>query len=137
MDVFVAGMIRAAVGQDVVIEQYVEASLPRRLQRDMTKAWFRRFIPYSTTQPSPLGQPISGTDLIITYPVEPFVGYPSSLPYPPEDLWCVRLKSIDPAVPQVVLIALHQDMYTAHWTVHEPIDVEAVLAAVGCHFSNQ
>ena len=135
MDVFVAETIRSAVGQDVVIEQYVEASLPRRFPRDMVKTWFRRSVPYSTTQPSILGQPISATDLV-TYTVQNYAGYVGSLPYPPEDLWCVRLKSADPTVPKVIMIALHQDMYTARWGVHEPIDVEAVLAAVGCQFSN-
>jgi hypothetical protein len=136
MDVFVAETIRSAVGQDVVIEQYVEASRPRRFQRDMIKTWFHRSAPYSMTLPPILGQSLSATDQMMTYTVENYAGYPSSLPYPPEDLWCVRLKSAAPTVPKVVLIALHQDMYTARWAVHEPIDVEAVLAAVGCQFSN-
>jgi len=134
MDVFVTETIRSALGRAVTIEQYVEASLPRRLQRDMTMAWFRKSAPYSMTRPLYPMQSISATDLI-TYPVQRFVGYPQSLPYPPEDLWCVRLKSDDPIVPKVLLIALHQDMYTARWGVHEPIDVKAVLSAVGCQFS--
>jgi hypothetical protein len=47
------------------------------------------------------------------------------------------LKSADPTIPRVVLIAFHKDMYTASWVPHEPTDVEAVLAAVGCKFSTQ
>jgi hypothetical protein len=139
MDVFVAETIRSAVGQDVEIEQYVEANLPRHLQRDMVKAWVYRTTPYSMTQPVPLGQPISATDLITSYPVENFAFNFNTrpLPYPPEDLWCVKLKSADPTVPGILLIAFHKDIYTASWVVHEPIDVEAVLAEVGCQFSTQ
>jgi hypothetical protein len=137
MDVFVAETVRSAVGQDVVTEQYVEASLPRRFQRDMTKTWLHRSTPYSVTLPSILGQSISATDQTMTYTVENYASYPASLPYPPEDLWCVRLKSADPTIPKVVLLALHQDMYTARWAVHEPVDADAVLAAVGCRFPSQ
>ena len=136
MNVFVAETIRSAAGQDVAIEEYVEATLPQRLQRDMTRGWFRASAPYSMPQPLFQVQSISATELI-TYPVQMFRGYTRWLPYPPEDLWCVRLKSADLTVPTVLLIAFHKDIYTASWVVHEPIDVEAVLAVVGCRFSNQ
>jgi hypothetical protein len=137
MDVFVAEKIRSALGQDVVIEQYVEAGLPHRLQRDMVKAWSRGPAPYSMTLPSLLGQPISAMGPMTTYSIQGYAIDTRPLPYPPEDLWCVRLKSADPTIPRVVLIAFHKDIYTASWVVHEPADVPAVLSAVGCQFSNQ
>jgi len=84
-----------------------------------------------------LGQPISTTRMAIPYPFPSYARNTKPLNFPPEDLWCVRLKSADPTIPRVVLIAFHKDMYTASWVPHEPTDVAAVLAAVGCKFSNQ
>ncbi len=137
MDVFIAEKIHAAMGQDVEIEQYVEANLPRRLQLDMVKAWVYRTTPYTITLPTPFGQPISATEPITTYPVERFTCCERPLPYPPEDLWCIKLKSADPTIPKIVLIAFHKDIYTASWVVHEPVDVETVLSVVDCQFSTQ
>ena len=136
MDVFVAEKIHSALGQDVVIEQYVEANLPQRLQRDMLKAWSHGPTHYSMTLPSILGQPISATVPMTTYSIQGYAIDTRPLPYPPEDVWCVRLKSADPTIPRVVLIAFHKDIYTASWGVHEPDDGPAVLSAVGCQFSN-
>ena len=39
MDIFIAETIHLGAHQDIEIEQYVEANLPRHLQRDMVKAW--------------------------------------------------------------------------------------------------
>jgi hypothetical protein len=57
------------------------------------------------------------------------------MPFPPNDLWCVKVISADPKVPQAIVVALHQDIYNADWVVHEVTDPEAVLSAVGCQFS--
>jgi hypothetical protein len=134
MDVFVASMIRSAVGQDVLIEEYVEASMPLNYQREMNKDGLRR---YSTT-PWPVQKQYTTTwGEVMTYTASRYAWDTRPLPYPPEDVWCVRLKSADPTVPRVLLIAFHKDIYTASWVVHEPNDVAAVLAAVGCHFPNQ
>ncbi len=63
------------------------------------------------------------------------------LPYPPKELWCVRL---DPeageseAAPTVVFVALHMDIYNADWLVHTGRQGPATpagqnaLSAVGC-----
>jgi len=141
-DHFIAQTVQAAVGQDVVVEQYAEASLPRRFQRDMSKYWLHRSNPYSLILPGELGGPVSTTnqiltDQVLTYTVENYASSPAPLPYPPEDVWCVRLKSADPTVPKVVLIALHNDAYGARWVVHEPTNTEAVLATIGCQFSGK
>jgi hypothetical protein len=137
MDVFVAETIRAAVGQDVEIEQYVEASLPRNYQREMSKVPFDGFRSYSTTQWPVQKQYTTAWGEVMIYTASYFAWNARPLPYPPEDVWCVRLKSADPTVPRVLLIAFHKDIYTASWVVHEPNDVAAVLAAVGCRFSRQ
>jgi len=137
MDAFVARTLRTALGQDVEIEQYVEASLPQRFQPEMVKARSHEPAFYTVTLPSALGQPISTTRMAIPYPFPSYARNTKPLNFPPEDLWCVRLKSADPTIPRVVLIAFHKDMYTASWVPHEPTDVAAVLAAVGCKFSNQ
>jgi hypothetical protein len=141
-DHFILQTVQAAVGRDVVVEQYVEARLPRRFQRDMSIAWLHRSNPYSLTLSGELGGPVSTTnqlfsDLALTYTVENYASSAAPLPFPPEDVWCVRLKSADPTIPKVVLLALHQDMYTARWVVHEPSDMEAMLSAVGCQFPTQ
>ncbi len=61
----------------------------------------------------------------------------AALPYPPEDLWCVRLNAGQEG-PEVVLVALHMGLYNADWVVHElpanwpAAELSAVLADVGC-----
>ncbi len=60
-----------------------------------------------------------------------------TLPFPPIEVWCVRLDSADPGA-GVVLVALHQDLYNAGWVVHElPVDWSAaersaLLKDLGC-----
>ncbi len=137
MGVFIAEQMRLALGQDVEVEQYVEASLPQRLQREMIKPWSYGPAFYSMTLPSILGQPISVTQGVISYPVQNYASYSRPVPFPPEDVWCARVKSSDPTLPRVLLIAFHKDIYTASWVVHEMTDPAAVLTAVGCQFSTQ
>ncbi len=137
MDTFVAEMVRSTLGPDVAIEEYVEASLPRNYQREMNKVPFDGFRSYSTTQRPIQQQYTTAWGEVMTYTASSFAWNTRPLPYPPEDVWCVRLKSADPTMPKVLLIAFHKDIYTASWVVHEPNDVAAVLAAIGCRFSNQ
>ena len=57
------------------------------------------------------------------------LGYtgPRPLPFPPKDVWCVLLQCdqdplevpSDENVPVGLFVALHLDMYTADWVVHE------------------
>lgn len=49
------------------------------------------------------------------------------LPYPPTDLWCVTFRPGGEAA--TVLVALHEDLYTGSWFVHE---VPPATAAVQC-----
>ncbi len=105
------------IDRGVVVKQYVQASLPQNFRAAMSKASYGDTPYYATTHR--------------TNPA-----YPGQmpLPYPPNDLWCVQLRSPDPAAPQVVVIALHQDIYNADWVMHEVTDPKTVLAAVGCKF---
>ena len=52
-----------------------------------------------------------------------YAGY-KPMPYPPNDLWCVKVISADPKAPQAIVVALHQDIYNADWVVHEMTDPE-------------
>lgn len=59
------------------------------------------------------------------------------LPYPPEDVWCVRLWRANPdAVPHYVFVAKHNDLYNADWVLHEPTtdlrDARAILDVIQC-----
>ena len=56
------------------------------------------------------------------------------MPYPPEQIWCIRLQPDGGGPPSLVLLALHQDLYNASWAVHElpPATAAQTLAEVGC-----
>ncbi len=60
-----------------------------------------------------------------------------ALPYPPNEVWCVRLDGAAPGA-EVVFVALHADMYNAGWVVHElpaawsVAERRAVLADLDC-----
>ena len=102
------------------IGEYVQARLPQNFTVDMSKASF------SNT-------PYYETDCRFN---PDYAGY-KPMPYPPNDLWCIKVSSADPKAPRVIVVALHQDIYNADWVVHEVTDPEAVLGAVGCKFSTQ
>jgi hypothetical protein len=65
------------------------------------------------------------------------------LHFPPEEVWCVLLeqapeRSAGEAAHSVVFVALHQDLYTADWVLHEVVDdlpaaaLAESLAALEC-----
>jgi hypothetical protein len=66
------------------------------------------------------------------------------LPFPPEEVWCVLLaqalqeRDTGEATYSVVFVALHQDLYTADWVLHEVVDdlpagaLAESLAALEC-----
>ena len=111
---------RSTTFPTLAIKQYTQARLPQNFLATMSKLSYGDTPHNETTQRN---NP--------NYPGQ------KPLPYPPNELWCVKLSSLDPAAPQVVVVALHQDMYNADWVVHEVTDPKAVLAAVGCQFSVQ
>jgi len=110
----------AVYTQPLRMGEWVQARLPQKFQADMSKASF------SNT-------PYYETDCRFN---PDYAGY-KPMPYPPNDLWCVKVISTDPKAPQAIVVALHQDIYNADWVVHEVTDPETVLAAVGCQFTQQ
>lgn len=137
---------RTTLSQPLTIGQYVWASMPQNFRAEMGGETFGNSLYYqmahSYLQPEPSTVTPSPTATVLgaLSPFSMTIGaYLSgrSLPYPPTDLWCVQLHSPDPAAPQVVLAALHQDIYNAEWVVHEVTDPETVLATVGCKFPAQ
>jgi hypothetical protein len=120
METLVGQYVYPFIDQGVVVKQSVQARLPQNFRAEMSTASYGNTPYYVTTQRA-------NPD----YPGQ------KPLPYPPNDLWCVNLKSADPAAPPLVVLALHQDMYNADWVMHEVTDPETVLATVGCQFSNQ
>jgi hypothetical protein len=107
----------AAYSQTLQIGEWVQARLPQKFQADMSKASF------SDT-------PYYETDCRFN---PDYAGY-KPMPYPPNDLWCVKVISADPQAPTAIVVALHQDIYNADWVVHEVTDPASVLPAVGCPF---
>jgi hypothetical protein len=57
------------------------------------------------------------------------------LPYPPQDLWCA-VATGKQGQEKVILIALHEDLYIAGWTIHEiesdSASTSTILKDVGC-----
>lgn len=76
------------------------------------------------------------TDSLTLAPAMANSGGQKPLPYPPHDLWCVRLSGEKGAAPASVFVALHGDLYVDTWVVHELSADPAALAAdwnaVGC-----
>jgi hypothetical protein len=105
--------------QPLQLSESVQARLPQNFTADMSKASFSNTPYYQTTCRFNLDY--AGGKL---------------LPYPPNDLWCVKVISTDPTAPQAIVAALHQDIYNADWVVHEVSD-PAVLQQVGCQFLGQ
>ena len=120
METIVREYVYSFIDRGVVIKQYAQARLPHNFRREMSKTSYSNTPYYVTDQRA-------NPD----YPGQ------KPLPYPPNDLWCVQLKSADSTAPQVVLLALHQDIYNADWVMHEVTDPATVLPAVGCEFSTQ
>ena len=109
-----------SLSKPLVVGEYLQARLPQNFQAAMSKLSYGDTPYYQTTQRT-------NTD----YPGQ------MPLPYPPNEVWCVKLSSADPAAPTAILVALHQDIYNADWVVHEMTDPATVLPAVGCKFSVQ
>jgi hypothetical protein len=113
---------------DVNVETVVRAKRPGRFSREMSGGAFDDSVVYQTD----MG------------PGENLHGGPRPLPYPPEDVWCVRLEHdgtygprVAPAY-DVVFVALHMDIHNADWLVHKGASSVAgqgkqdILSALEC-----
>jgi 4-amino-4-deoxy-L-arabinose transferase-like glycosyltransferase len=132
---------RTILTQPLTVRQYLWASMPQNFHAKMSGDSYGNARYYQTAHRfGQTAQPHPTFPLTATLPPTlTWSGYLSGMPipYPPTDLWCVELSSPDPAAPQVVLVALHQDIYNAEWIVHAVTDPAAVLPIVGCQFSRQ
>jgi hypothetical protein len=132
---------RTTMTQPLTVGQYVWASMPQNFHAEMSGDSFGNSTYYQTAHRyDQTAQPHFTFPMTATLPSTLtqggyYGGMP--IPYPPTDLWCVQLSSPDPAAPNVVLAALHQDIYNAEWIVHEVTDPATVLPTVGCQFPNQ
>lgn len=117
METLVGQYVYPFLDRGVMIEHYVQARLPQNFQADMSQASYGNTPYYITTHRA-------NSD----YPGQ------KPLPHPPNDLWCVKLKSTDPTATQVVVLALHQDIFNADWVMYEVTDPVTVLPAVGCPY---
>ena len=56
------------------------------------------------------------------------------LPFPPAELWCIQI--VEESNRQLVLLALHQDLYKAIWAAHylsmSDTSTTALLNQIGC-----
>ena len=79
---------------------------------------------------------LDGMSVTYTSGIEPVASYGSQrpMPYPPEEIWCVRLQPEAGGAPEAVLLARHEDLYNGSWAVHElpPETGAQTLAQVGC-----
>jgi hypothetical protein len=107
----------AAYSPTLQIGESVQARLPQNFQADMSKASF------SNT-------PYYETDCRFN---PDYAGY-KPMPFPPNDLWCVKVISADPKVPQAIVVALHRTS-TTPIGVHEVTDPEIVLSTLSRQFS--
>jgi hypothetical protein len=119
MESLVGSYVYPFLDHGVEIVQFVPARLPQNFRAEMSAASYGNTPYYATT-----------------HRTNPDYPGQKPLPYPPNDVWCVKLESTDPAAPRMVVLALHQDIYNADWVMHEVTNSETVLAAVGCKFAS-
>ena len=127
--------------ESIAIERTARANFPSHLTADMSGASYGSSNFYRTThdyrEPVVVNLPNSPT---VTPNVQN-LGTGRPIPFPPADVWCVLVKQQNQSQPQVVFVALHQDLYNADWLVHEPpadLSPRALsdrLAAIGCNLN--
>jgi len=120
----------ASLGEEITVQRVERARKPWKFSRDMSGSVFGDglyFRPDYTFD----GEYVGGSGR-------------RPLPFPPEEVWCVLLEraSEEPgageATYSVVFVALHQDLYTADWVLHEVVDdlpaaaLTESLAALEC-----
>lgn len=114
-------LVRA--GTAIEVEFISHALHPERFTRALSVASYSDNTTFDTT--AGFRQPITRTTS----------GKP--LPFPPDDLWCVRLWRNKPeVVPHYIFVARHNDLYNAEWVLHEPSsdpkEARAILDVVQC-----
>jgi len=110
--------------QIAMVQKIVHAGLPTNFQPDMSQTSFGDSPYYRTT---------NNYNSPADWGARP-------LPWPPVDLWCVRLQLDVPTSTTVVFVGEHQDIFNADLILHEPAaqtapELNAMLARVGCDLS--
>ena len=126
----------------VTIQQYTQATMPTQFTRAMSGTsfgdsnFYRTMVDYRATfivNIPNLATPTPGQG----EPTYLFMSMGTPIPFPPEDVWCVRLNN-ESQSEQVVFIALHQSLYNADWLIHEPpgdwsaAELSKTLSTIGC-----
>lgn len=127
------------------IQRTMVASKPWNFSADMSKVTFGESAYYQTDYR--YGKEPPDQDTLDLIPGDAPSGSLISIPFPPEKLWCVFIEttardtegSLDGRErPELVLVALHQDLYNADIIVHEvdaespELDMEEIVAEIGC-----
>jgi hypothetical protein len=122
------------------IRQERQATRPWLFKPEQSSASYSHSVYYRTTH-NYGGTGIKQISLSPSPPASPGIYRGSdglrALPYPPEEIWCVLLEPREEEA-QVVLVALHMDLYKADWVVHElppawsAAERGAVLSDLGC-----
>jgi hypothetical protein len=121
------------------VQQISQASQPWNFNADTSGPSFGDSVIFQTTHNQfgpppawPLGTMTSGSSPGSMQGAQP-------LPYPPRELWCVRLARATSGETRIIFVALHEDLYNADWIVHEAPpsatgdDLVQDLSAVGCN----
>lgn len=121
------------------IQRIVRSSLPWNFTAALSSATFGDSVYYRTTHSY---QAQTGINLPGFPTVTPGAsswlsgGGSRPVPFPPTDVWCILLKDADNSSPQVVYVAIHQDLYNADWLVHESAgdskETTDALSKIGC-----
>jgi hypothetical protein len=124
--------------QSYGVQRLSQAGRPWNFSSAMSDATFGDSVYYQTTHnrwAQPLAWPlVAATSGSLS---RSMVGA-RPLPFPPSEVWCVRLSEVTSGVTAVIFVALHEDLYNADWIVHESRpaaridDVLRDLNAVGC-----
>lgn len=115
-----ARYLSGTTGQFVVVQHSVRAAHPERFVQTMSQATYGDNGHFSTT--------FSLTESIAQGQLKSSAnaGMPQ-LPYPPDELWCVRLSN-----GAVIAAGLHRTLYFADWVLHEINDQATTMATIGC-----
>lgn len=120
------------------VRQIGQASLPWNFSADMSGASFGDSVIFRTTHNQLAPDPAWPLGIMTPWSLHAGRQGAQPLPFPPRDLWCVRLGGVTGGDTRVIFIALHEDLDNADWIVHEarPAVTRAALLAdlssVGC-----
>jgi hypothetical protein len=115
-------------GVMVTVMASVQAARPQALERVVRGSAYGESAYYRTVDTIP---PTSEPLTIVVDSRRP-------IPEPPQALWCVLLETAPDGAPDVVFVALHQDLYNAGWLVHErrihsgALILSELIDLVGC-----